>query len=484
MTEALSDRSAQTTSSPAQTANPYQPPASPPQTSEIAPRPQAAPVAEAQRLRLLDALRGVALLGILLMNIPGFAMPNYFSESFRSDPTNVNFWVSNVITVLFEGKMRALFGMVFGAGVLLFVTKKEQTGKPVTWLFYRRMLWLVVFGLIHAHLILWIGDILYLYGICGMLVYLFRNVNPKYLVLGVPLVALVDFTSGTMLYQYVRQKRIAYVDAKAAADAGRPLSEQQTAALADWRYLEQNFIPNREDAAENTRKMKSDYATVAGHLRPLAFKGQTIFLPFEVWDSLALMLLGLALYRWGFFSGHWADRHYWLVIALGYGIGLPLVIYSRYHSFIHNPTLEATLARIEQVPIEWTGLIYPFQRILLVLAHVAAIVLLYKAALLYKSGWVQGLFRRLEAVGQMAFTNYIMHSIICTLIFFGYGLNWYAELEYYQLFYIVGAIWIVQLAISPLWLRHFLFGPLEWLWRSLTYWRLQPFWRASPAVTS
>src|SRR5258705_13173489 len=106
----------------------------------------AAPVSETQRLKLIDALSGVALLGILLMNIPGFAMPNYFSESFKSDPTNVNFWVNAVIGVMFEGKMRALFGIVFGAGVLLFVSKKEQTGKPVTGLFYRRMFWLILFG--------------------------------------------------------------------------------------------------------------------------------------------------------------------------------------------------------------------------------------------------------------------------------------------------------------------------------------------------
>src|SRR5438874_7414377 len=160
-----------------------------------------APVADAQRLRLIDALRGVALLGILLMNIPGFAMPNYFSESFKSDPTNINFWLNAVITVVFEGKMRALFGMVFGAGVLLFVSKKEQTGRPVTGLFYRRMIWLMLFGLIHAHLILWIGDLLYLYGFCGMLVYLFRNVKPAYLVLGVPLVAGIDLTAGPLSYR-------------------------------------------------------------------------------------------------------------------------------------------------------------------------------------------------------------------------------------------------------------------------------------------
>src|SRR5436190_20255378 len=97
--------------------------------------PAAAPVSEAQRVKLVDALRGVALLGILLMNIPVFAMPNYFSESFKSDPTNVNFWVSNVIGVLFEGKMRALFGMIFGAGMVLFISKKLQTGRPVTGLF-------------------------------------------------------------------------------------------------------------------------------------------------------------------------------------------------------------------------------------------------------------------------------------------------------------------------------------------------------------
>jgi len=439
--------------------------------------PAVAPVAEAQRLRLVDALRGVALLGILLMNIPGFAMADYFSESFRSDPTNINFWVSNVINVLFEGKMRAMFGMVFGAGVLLFVSKEEQTGRPVTGLFYRRMLWLVAFGLIHAHLILWNGDILYLYGVCGMLVYLFRNVNPRYLVLGVPIVALVGFVVGTLFYQHIREIRINYVAATRASVEGKTLTEDQEKALTDWRELEKSFIPNRQDAEENTQKMKSDYATVASHVRPLAFKLQTVFLPLQIWDSLALMLLGLALYRWGFLSGNWENRHYWKVMLIGYGLGLPLVIYSRYYSYIHNPTLEASLQRMEEVPIQWTGLIYPFQRILLVMAHVSAIVLLYK------SRFMQGLFRRLEAVGQMAFTNYIMHSVICTLFFFGYGLNYYAELEYYQLFFVVAAIWIFQLLVSPLWLQFFLYGPLEWAWRSLTYWRLQPFKRPAPMAS-
>ncbi len=431
----------------------------------------AAPVAETNRLKVIDALRGVALLGILLMNIPGFSMPDYFSESFRNDPTNVNFWVRAVINTLFEGKMRAMFGMVFGAGVLLFVMKKEQTGKPVHGLFYRRMFWLVLFGLIHAHLILWIGDILYLYGVCGMIVYLFRNVNPKYLVWAIPIVAIIDFTTGTMFYQDLRAKRIAYVDATKAQAENKTLTDAQTKALTTWRQVEKTMIPNREDAKENTKKMKSNYSTVAGYLRPLAFEWQTKYLFMEIWDSIALMLLGLALFKWGFLSGNWSNDDYWKVIKIGYGIGLPLVIYSFYYGFVNFPNLEANLARMERVSINWVNLIYPFQRILLVMAHASALILLYK------SNTIQGLFRRLEAVGQMAFTNYIMHSVICTLFFFGYGLNYYAELEFYQIFFVAFAIWILQLIVSPIWLRYFYFGPLEWLWRSLTYWKVQPMKR-------
>ena len=438
----------------------------------------AGPLADEQRIRMVDALRGIAVLGILMMNIPIFAMPEYFSESFRSDPGNVNFWVNAVVTVFFEGKMRALFGILFGAGVLLFVTKKERTGASVTGRFYQRMGWLVFFGVLHAHLVLWLGDILYLYGICGMLVYLFRNVNPKYLVLGVPLVAIVDFTSGTLFYRQIRETRIAYVDARAAETAGRTLTEPQTAALSAWRDIELSLLPNRDDVKENTRKMKSDYAIVASHVRPQALRFQTIYLPLMLWDSLALMLLGLALYRWGFLTGSWTDRDYWRVMLIGYGLGLPLVCYSFYHSYRVSPNVDAMLVRMLTTPIEWTGVIYPFQRILLVMAHASALIMMYKA------GVFRRLFQRLEAVGQMAATNYVTQSIICTLVFFGYGLNWFGELQFYQLYFVVLAIWVLQILVSPMWLRAFHFGPLEWLWRSLTYRRLQPFRRIADAARS
>lgn len=437
----------------------------------------AEPVAETNRIKTLDMLRGFALLGILLMNIPGFSMADYSFEAFKNDPGSFNFWLFQTIGVLFEGKMRAMFGMVFGAGVLLFIANKSMKSGSIHALYYRRMFWLLLFGLFHSHIILWTGEILYLYAVCGMILYWFRNVAAKYLVWAVPIVAVASFVAGTIHYQGIREKRLAYVDATTAQSENKTLTEAQTIALTDWREIEKTMIPSREDARENTRKMKSDYATVAGFLRPLVWQWQTKYLIFEIWDSLALMLLGLALFKWGFLTGSWSNKDYWKVVKIGYGIGLPLVLYANYYYFQHFSTLEANLARMEQVPINWVNLIYPFQRILLVMAHAAALILLYK------SGKIQGLFRRLEAVGQMAFTNYITHSVVCTLFFFGYGLNFYGAFEYYQIYYVVLVIWIFQLIVSPIWLKHFQFGPLEWLWRSLTYWKLQPMRREPTGIS-
>lgn len=431
----------------------------------------AAPITESSRIKTIDMLRGIALLGILLMNIPGFSMPEYSFEAFKNDPNSINFWVYALITIVFEGKMRAMFSIIFGAGLLLFIANKGGIGKSLTPLFYRRMFWLVLFGLVHAHLLLWFGDILYLYGVCGMLLYLVRNVNPKYLIWAIPFVAIVDFTVGTLQYQDIREKRIAYTEAIKAQSEKKTLTSSQTKALVSWREVEKSMIPNREDAKGNTAKMKSDYSTVASYVRPMSFDYQTKYLPFEVWDVLALMVLGLVLYKWEFLNGTWSNENYWKVVKIGYGIGLPLVIYSFYYGFKHFSTIEANLLNMEKTPIIWIRLIYPFQRILLSIAHLASLILIYK------SGVAQNLFRRLVAVGQMAFTNYIMHTIICTLFFFGYGLNYFGELEFYQIYFVVFAIWIFQLIMSPIWLKYFLFGPLEWLWRSLTYLKIQPFKR-------
>lgn len=431
------------------------------------------PIDTAHRLPLIDVLRGVALLGILLMNIPWFAMPLYFDEAFKSNPADPRYWLLAFITVIFEGKMRALFGMIFGAGIVLFTQKKEATGKPVTGLFYRRMIWLVLFGLIHAHVILWLGDILYLYGVCGMLVYPLRRLKVNYLFPAVPLVALLDFAGNTVYYRDLRQQRLAFVEATQTQKEGKALTDVQTKAIEAWHETEKMMIPSRAQAAADTRKMKSDYASVASVVRPIAYEFEFPTLWVSLCDSVALMLFGIGLYRTGFFSGQWSPSRYRRIAFIGYGLGLPLVGYSFYYTTVNFPNLEANLANMERVPIPWIGLIYPIQRIFLVFAHVAVLILFFQ------SGWWRSVVRRLAAVGQMAFTNYIMHSIICTLFFFGYGLNFYAELGYFQMYGVVLVIWGIQLMVSPWWLQRFQFGPLEWVWRSLTYWQRQPMRIAS-----
>ena len=429
------------------------------------------PVSQSSRVIAIDILRGVALLGILLMNIPGFSMAEYSSEAFKSNPSDFNFWVRAVVNIVFEGKMRALFSAVFGAGIILFTMNKEREGGSATALFYRRMAWLVIFGLIHSHILLWAGEILYYYGVIGMLAFLFRKLKPGYLVMAIPLVAIVEFVTNTMFFQDIRTKRLAYVEAVSVQKSNQPLTDLQNQALKEWREIEIDLIPNKEDAAEHTNIMKSDYSTVAKYIRKLSWDGQTKYLIYGIWDPLALMLLGIALYKWGFLTLQWSRSQYIQTILIGYGLGFPLVIWNFYYNYVNFPTLEASLIHIETHAINWMNLIYPVQRILLMMAHAALILIAIQA------NWFPKLLDRLRAVGQMAFTNYIVHSIICTLIFFGYGLNYYAEVEYHKIYYTVFGIWILQLIYSPIWLKHYLFGPLEWLWRSLTYWKAQPIRR-------
>ncbi len=424
-----------------------------------------------ERIDIIDIVRGVALLGILILNIPYFAMEEYFSEPWRQDTSNTNFWVNAVNTIFFEGKMRALFSMIFGAGIVLFTSNKEKSGKSATWLFYKRMIWLTLFGLAHAHLILWLGDILYFYGLIGMLAFLFRKMKPKYLAMGVPIVSVIGFVANTLFMQKIRGQYLDYKEATELQDAGKELGEKELAALEVWEETRKEMIPNKKEVVEHTALMKGSYSDVGSHIRPKAWDGQTKYLIFSIWDMLALMLLGVALYQWGFLTMKWTQAQYFKTIWIGYGVGLPLVIFSFVYNTKHFPNVEAALKFIETHSINWVSLIYDFQRILIMMAHVALVIVLYQ------KGYFRRLINGLRAVGQLAFTNYIMHSVICTLVFFGYGLNQFAEWEYYQLYYLVIGIWIFQLVISPIWLKYFLFGPLEWLWRCLTYRRLQPFVR-------
>jgi uncharacterized protein len=155
---------------------------------------------------------------------------------------------------------------------------------------------------------------------------------------------------------------------------------------------------------------------------------------------------------------------------------LPVALFSFYRYYQLAPGVAAQLAYLQAHPLAWDELLYQFQRIALLLGHASLLLVLYQT----KAGAAE--LRWLTAVGQLAFPNYLLQRVICTLFFFGYGRNYFAELPYYQLFVVEAGVWVVQLIGSTLWLRYFLFGPLEWRWRSLTYWRVQPLRRPAPLV--
>lgn len=153
---------------------------------------QSQPIAQAERIQTLDILRGVALLGILLMNIWTFGLPTAAFLQLIRGPHDTNYWFFILIDCLFAGKMRALFSMLFGAGVILFLAKKQQPGQlnPIE-LFVRRQLWLMVFGVVNAYVLIWQWDILFHYGIVGILLFSFRRQSPRVLLLGAVLVGLI-----------------------------------------------------------------------------------------------------------------------------------------------------------------------------------------------------------------------------------------------------------------------------------------------------
>jgi uncharacterized protein len=426
-----------------------------------------APVSKADRLQSIDMIRGVALLGILLMNIPGFGIDwSQVREALVGPQNTTDFRTLAVIETFFAGTMRGLFSMLFGAGMVLFTINKKDTpgGVTVAEYYYRRLLWLVLFGVINAYVFLWPGDILYFYGLCGMVLFPFRKISAKWLiVLGIVCMAIGLFKN-LWGYTEFRGKRIAYIEAITAEKANQKLTEKQEAAKAEWLAIEKNQKPDPERTTENITNMRSGYGTVFTWLMPNNSGSETWGMYHGLWDMLSMMLIGMGLFLGGFFSNTFKKSNYAMGVILGYGIGIPLGWIVFKEGWVGSQNI-GTYLDTYRVP-HWA--LYDLRRVLLTVGHASLLMLFFRSSFIpwFKKG--------LANVGQMAFTNYLMQSIFCTLIFYGYGLGNYNKLQYHQLYYVVAGIWVFQIIFSAIWLRYFRFGPFEWLWRSVTYWKKQP----------
>lgn len=426
------------------------------------------PVQTADRIQTIDIVRGVALLGILLMNIPVFGIDfSVINLVLGASPNTADYRTMAVIFTFFDGTMRGLFSMLFGAGMVLFTLNKKEVpgGVTVAEYYYRRLLWLVAFGLFNAYVLLWEGDILFYYGLFGMLLYPFRKVAASWLILLGLFCICIGMFKSVWWYQQTRETRANYLTAIAAEKEKKKLTPKQEEAKTSWENIIKSQKPDTAATRKNVETLRSGYGTIFSHFIPINSNNEAWGTYHGIWDMLSMMFIGMGLFALGFFSNKLSTGTYGMCLLVGYGLGIPIGYIFFKGSFI-EPIDFARYVDAYSAP-HW--LLYHGRRVLLCLGHASLVLLIYRSRV------VPWLMKGLANVGQMAFTNYLMQSIICTLFFFGYGLGNYNKLSFHQLYYVVGTVWIFQLIFSAIWLKYFQFGPFEWAWRSLTYWKRQPF---------
>lgn len=355
--------------------------------------------------------------------------------------------------------------MLFGAGMILFTLGKHErpTGPRVADYYYRRLLWLVLFGVFNAYILLWRGDILFYYGLTGLVLYPFRNAAPKLLLALGLLCFAINSGKGLWNWNDTKTVRRNYLEAVAAEKAKEKLTPAQQEAKAAWPEMEKSFKPDTAKFNRNIRKMHSGYITIFEYFIPSNANGEAWGMYHGIWDFLGMMLIGMALLGLGFFSNKLPTSTYVLILLVGYIVG----------TTIGYITFKESVSQLDRTKYldAWRvphWVLYDLRRLLISLGHGALIMLIYRSRM------VPWLMKGFANMGQMAFTNYLMQSILCTLFFYGYGLNYYNEFRLHQVYYVVFAVWVLQMIYSAIWLKYFRFGPFEWLWRSLTYGKAQP----------
>lgn len=408
----------------------------------------AGPVTARERIQSIDVMRGVALLGILAMNIQDFSMIGaaYMNPTAYGDLHGLNFSVWLVCALFADLKFMSIFSMLFGAGILLMTSRIEASGRRAGAIHYRRMGWLILFGCLHGYL-LWSGDILVTYGLCGLLVYLSRKWKPRTLLvvgLFIVLVPIGLWVSSYLSMPYWPPSSVSQLN----EHMWHPSAPSVAKELAIYRG---GWLKEEPERIIQTAIMQTQ---------------GFFFLAF--WRAYGLMLAGMGLFKLNVLNAKLPAKVYGWLIAAAVLAGLPIIGYGVYREFADGWPLGKGFFIDTQynyvgsllVSLGWIGLVM----------------------LACQKGWLRGAQARLAAVGRMAFTNYLVDTILCTFLFYGFGFGLFGKVSRVGQFGIVLVIWALQLIVSPIWLRHFQFGPFEWLWRSLTYWKIQPLRRTKSVM--
>lgn len=411
----------------------------------------AAPARLAERIGSLDLMRGIAVLGILAANIVAFGQPfsaYMFPETFLVPAGDDGGWMWIAQFVLIDGKMRGIFTVLFGVGLYLFMERAWARGQT-RWLQARRLFFLMLFGMVHFFFI-WRGDILFYYAVIGFIALLCLGWSPKDQLK----VGLLGYFAGAIFYALMMLPLHFIADTSfgqnvAMAETRVGLEEGKQEALAD-------------DVIESGLKQSGDYIGFVEHrFSEHWFEPLTNVLFFGL-ELLPLMLIGMGLYRLGFFNGgidpgrmrFWG----WIGFLGGSLLHLLIGLWVQSIGFTYYGTLAAFVG------------VSPLPSLMMVLGIMALLAV-------YGPGCKGWLAQRFAAAGRAAFTNYLGTSILMLLVFHGWALGLFGELNRPQLYLVVLSAWIVMLAWSKPWLERYRYGPLEWLWRCLTYRKMFPLKR-------
>lgn len=406
--------------------------------------------AAATRYESLDAIRGVAVMGILAMNIVAFALPfpAYSNPAAGGPPgsTDVATWFFNFVFI--DSKMRGMFSMLFGASTLLVIDSAAAAGRNAAGAHYSRMFWLAIFGLVHFYLI-WFGDILFLYAMCGLLLFLFRNLSVKALLLWSIPFFLIGIGLPGSLWSSLAMAQAGTLPPEVAAGMKEALAQMNA-----------DMGPSTPTYAKEIALYLGSYPSIVAHRTGEMAGDPLFFLVMFLWETMGLMLIGMALFKSRMLTGEWSAARYRKWALTSFLVAAPplagLAVYQIRTGYDAVAIFGSTLS-----------LSIPFDTLMTV-GWAALIMLLIKT-------WANDAVRaRLAASGRMAFTNYLTTSIVMTTIFYGYGLGMFGSVGRLPLYLFCIGMWAAMLLWSKPWLERYHYGPLEWLWRSLSRWRLQP----------
>lgn len=402
---------------------------------------------QTERIITIDILRGFALLGLLLMNVMSFSMPDiaYYNPTSFGDEHSLNRIIYGLVHLVADQKFMALFSLLFGSSVMLLLNKLESRNANVAKVHYTRNFWLLIIGLAHGILI-WNGDVLLIYALAAFVLFFFRRVKPE-VQFGVGLaVFLLPVVASVVVHFILPSLDSASVQSLEAYWNPTQAVIDKDVVLYQGEYIDQLLY------------------RLSGESEGVQTAGKTLLEVTQLIEffarSLGMMLMGMALYTWGVLTAKLEDNFYRWLSVIGFSVGIPLILLGLWQFGVHQWSAEYSLF-LGRVP---NHLATPF----MATGYIGLITLWSRRSL-----WTR-LQSHLAAVGQMALTNYVGQSILASFIFYGFGLGFYGQVSRLAQLGIVFAVCMFQLVVSNWWLSHFRFGPLEWLWRSVTYWQWQP----------